>query len=312
MVIKIKKSFLIIFIIILLILIFVLINVILNFSYFVNTYTIEDSKIPNNFNGFKIVQLSDIHSIRNEKKLNTLLKKIKKQEPDIIVLTGDFIDSGYYIDSYNKNLMNNSDEVCDKLTVDFAEQLVKIAPTYYIYGNHEMVLLDDVENNKFKNALINVGVDIINNEQRKVELNGESINLIGIQDPSTLYKDSTFNEYDNSIKKTQKELDIVTENLDLSKFTILLSHRPEYFELYSKYKFDLILSGHAHGGQIRLPFIGGLYAPNQGWFPKYTKGLYKDNNSIMIVSAGLGNSIAPVRIFDPFEIVTLKLLRNLK
>ncbi len=311
MVIKIKKSFLIIFIIILLILIFVLINVILNFSYFVNTYTIEDSKIPNNFNGFKIVQLSDIHSIRNEKKLNTLLKKIKKQEPDIIVLTGDFIDSGYYIDSYNKNLMNNSDEVCDKLTVDFAEQLVKIAPTYYIYGNHEMVLLDDVENNKFKNALINVGVDIINNEQRKVELNGESINLIGIQDPSTLYKDSTFNEYDNSIKKTQKELDIVTENLDLSKFTILLSHRPEYFELYSKYKFDLILSGHAHGGQIRLPFIGGLYAPNQGWFPKYTKGLYKDNNSIMIVSAGLGNSIAPVRIFDPFEIVTLK-LRNLK
>ena len=307
MIIKIKKTHLIIFTIIFLILLFIFINVILNFAYFVNNYKVKISKIPNKFDGYKIVQLSDVHSIRNEHKLNLLLKKVEKQKPNIIVLTGDLVDSGYYIDSYNQKLVNKSDEKCDKLTLDFTEKLVKIAPTYYIYGNHEMVLLDDVENNEFKKSLIDIGVDIINNETRTITYNGDTINLVGIQDPSTLYKDSRFEECNSSRERVEKELEIVSENLDSNKFSILLSHRPEYLDLYSKYKFDLILAGHAHGGQIRIPIIGGLYAPNQGWFPKYTKGVYKNENSKMIVSAGLGNSIAPIRIFDPFEIVIINL-----
>lgn len=307
MIIKIKKSHLILFAIILIILLFIFVNVILNFTYFVNNYKVKTSKIPNKFDGYKIVQLSDVHSIRNEQKLNILLKKVEKQKPNIIVLTGDLIDSGYYIDSYNRILANKLDEKCDKLTLDFTKKLVKIAPTYYIYGNHEMVLLDDVENNEFKNSLVDIGVDIINNENRTINIDGETINLAGIQDPSTLYKDSRFEACNSSKERVEKELEIVSESLDNNKFSILLSHRPEYFDLYSKYKFDLILAGHAHGGQIRVPIIGGLYAPNQGWFPKYTKGVYKNENSKMIVSAGLGNSIAPIRIFDPFEILVINL-----
>ena len=311
MVIKIKKVNLFFIIILVIILFCILINLILNNLYLVNNYKIKSSKIPDSFDGFKIVQLSDVHSIRNQKKFDILLKKVEKEKPNIIVLTGDFIDSSYYIDCLNSNRANNLDEVCDKLTVEFAKKIKQIAPTYYIYGNHEMALLDDVENNKFKNALLDIGIDIINNEAREITINNESINLLGIQDPSTLYKDSRFNSYNSSEEKTKKELDIVTENIDYDKFSILLSHRPEYLDLYSEYKFDLVLAGHAHGGQIRLPFIGGLYAPNQGWFPKYTKGLYQKENLKMIVSAGLGNSIAPIRIFNPFEMIVVKLEKDI-
>lgn len=305
-IIKNKKSIL-IFLIIILIIVLIFVNLILNFVIFTNYYKIDNSKIPSEFKGYVIVQLSDIHSIRNEKQLNYLIEKVEKEQPDMIVITGDLVDSGYYQDTLNKLESTGSELTHEALTISFMEKIVNLAPTYYIYGNHEMILLDDVENNKFKNAILDLGVNIINNEKVTIEKNGSSINLLGIQDPATLYKDETFDNCNNSRERIIKELDIVTEGLEEDKFSILLSHRPEYIDLYSKYKIDLILSGHAHGGQVRLPFIGGLYAPNQGWFPKYTKGLYKKENSQMIVSSGLGNSIAPIRIFDPFEIVVIVL-----
>ena len=194
------------------------------------------------------------------------------------------------------------------------EELVKISDTYYIYGNHEMMLLDDPENNKFKIDLEKIGVKILNNKTQELEKDGEKINLVGVQDPATLYKDEKY----SYIRGTNKDkVEVILNDLFLeipeenkNNFTVLLSHRPEYFELYDKYNIDLALTGHTHGGIVKLPVINGIYAHPQGWLPKYSYGIYKTNNFSMIISGGIGYSKLPIRIFNPPEICTITLERK--
>ncbi len=289
---------------------FCVFNIILNKNIFVREYKIQSEKITEKFNNYKIVQITDVHSIRNEISLEKIINKVKKENPDIICVTGDLIDAEYY-SSQNVLYKNNDIKQIEELTVEFMKSLKELADTYYIYGNHEMMLLDDPENNEFKNDLENIGIKILNNKIEVLEIDGEKINLIGIQDPSTLYKDEKY-AYINGTNKDKVQVildDLFFEIAEENKnnFTILLSHRPEYFELYDKYNIDLALTGHTHGGIAKLPIVKGIYAHPQGWFPEYSYGIYKTNDFSMIINGGIGYSKLPIRIFNPPEICTITL-----
>ena len=285
-------------------------NIILNKNIFVREYKIQSKKITEKFDNYKIVQITDVHSIRNEIDLEKIVNKVKLQKPNLICVTGDLIDSDYY-SSQNDLYKNNEIKQIEELTVRFMKNLKEISDTYYIYGNHEMMLLDDPENNKFKKDLENLGIKILNNKTEELKIDGERINIIGIQDPATLYKDEKYAYIDGTNKdKVQmilNDLFIEMPEDNQNKFTILLSHRPEYFELYDKYNIDLALTGHTHGGIVKLPIIKGIYAHPQGWLPKYSYGIYKTNDFSMIISGGIGYSKLPIRIFNPPEICTITL-----
>lgn len=289
--------------------IIIVINVVLNSNIFVTKYEIDNNKISGEISGYKIVQLTDIHSIRSNSQKDKIVNKVKKQNPDVIFLTGDLVDSDYYSEQDLKYREGKID-VVEGLTIEFVRELVDICDVYYVYGNHEMILLDDPINNKFKVGLEELGVKILNNRIDTINVGDSTINLIGVQDPATLYKDDRYAYLEgNSENKTKIILDdLFSENLiDEDNFTILLAHRPEYLELYSDYKIDLVFSGHTHGGVIRLPFIDGVYAHPQGLFPKYSVGFYEEGGTDMILSVGIGYSKIPVRVFNPPEIVVVTL-----
>ncbi|PAV29714.1 phosphoesterase [Virgibacillus profundi] len=254
-----------------------------NNSIVTSEYNIRSDKLPPNFNGYKIVQLSDLHNKSFGNNQSDLVKKVKKTEPDSIVFTGDLIDSERYDEKPSLILM---------------EKLVQIAPVYYVTGNHEW------RSGKFSSLegkLENIGIQVLRNTAEEITLGTDKIQIIGIDDPavdeSSAEKAATEENIKNSIEGIERG----------DNFHILLSHRPEMFSLYSEYGFDVIFSGHAHGGQFRIPFVGGLIAPDQGLFPKYTSGKHKSANSTMIVNRGLGNSIIPLRIFNRPEIIVVTL-----
>ena len=291
---------------ILLLLVFVLVTVVQNYTIILTEYDVQTDKWEAGVE-LNIIQLSDVHFISSGRQAHRLLELVGKAEPDMIAITGDLIDTPKYTEQVNENIANDTDNPIGRETIDFCKALVEIAPTYLIYGNHEMSLLDDPENNAFMLALQEAGVEIINNEVRLLDLGGNMINLLGVQDPSTLYKDAVYahKELDNK-GKVQVILDDLFKRIDSGNYTLVLCHRPEYFQLYTEYDMDLLLAGHAHGGQFRLPFLKeGLVAPGQGFFPDYTSGEYKSDDFTMIVSRGIGNSIVPVRIFNTPEVVKI-------
>jgi predicted MPP superfamily phosphohydrolase len=212
-----------------------------------------------------------------------LIKKIERLNPDIIVITGDLVDSRRY--NLNKALK-------------FINSAIDIAPIYYVSGNHEARTRMYT---KVKETLEDAGVIILDNTMISINSN---IDIIGVPDPDFL-DDFFFNS-----TNTSEIINILEKYCNDEKFQILLAHRPELFSLYSEYNIDLIFSGHAHGGQMRLPFIGGIFAPNQGFFPKFIEGMHVQNKSTMYVSRGLGNSIFPFRIFNKPEIVVVTLKSN--
>lgn len=242
----------------------------------------SNDKIPSAFDGYKIVQISDLHNKSFGKDNINLITKIIRENPDIIVITGDLLDS------------NHTDY---QTALSFVRQASAYAPIYYVSGNHESYLPQS-EYQQFIND-ISIYVTIMDDRSAIFEKDDDCINLVGLADP----------EMTNSIlTEKQRVRDSSVLNLiQPDMLNILLSHRPELLSVYSAYGFDLVLSGHAHGGQFRLPFVGGIYAPNQGWFPTYSNGSYQSNNTEMIVSRGLGNSIIPIRIFNRPEIVTITL-----
>ncbi len=297
--------------VIILIIIFLIlgINIILNNLIATTRYTIQNNKINNDLNGYKIVQISDVHSIRNENKKEKIIEKVKKENPNIIFVTGDLVDTDYYSE---QNGMYQRGEIkqIEKLTLDFMKELVNIADVYFIYGNHELVLLDDPVNNEFVVALNELGIRILNNKLDTIQINNTAINLVGLQDPSILYKDKKYAYMGNNKEKTKSILDdLIKNNNDFNNenFTILLAHRPEFFDLYSNYDVDIAFTGHTHGGLIRLPIIRGVYSRAEGIFPKYSVGEYNKENITMIINSGIGYSEIPIRIFNTPEIVVTTL-----
>ncbi|MGG0458696.1 metallophosphoesterase [Bacillus mycoides] len=249
----------------------------------ISEINITSSKIPSSFKGFKILQLSDLHNKKFGENQNVLIKKVKNLNPDIIVITGDLIDSK----SYDA-----------EISLQVIREIVTEYPVYFVTGNHEQW---SGKYNSLEKELKKYNVTVLRNEHVSIQKDGQEINLLGIDDPEF----TSGNRDEEHIVKS--EIRKAKDGINSDGFKVLLSHRPEFFEEYVDEKVDLVLSGHAHGGQVRLPFIGGLVAPNQGILPKYTAGLYEKQNTSMIVSRGLGNSIIPQRVFNRPEIVVVQL-----
>ena len=254
-----------------------------NTKLYVSKYNIINDKIADTFNNYKIVHISDLHNTKFKTLVKDLTKEIKKQNPNIIVVTGDLIDSKKY------DL---------QVAMEFIEEIKDIAPIYFVSGNHEKW---SSKNEEINSTLTEKGVIILDNEFDKITINDESIIILGMKDPSFYPKEISADQTSYNLKETMDKIG------NTNSFKLLLSHRPELFETYVENDVDLVLTGHAHGGQIRIPFIGGLIAPDQGLFPKYTGGIFTKNNTYMIVSRGIGNSILPFRINNRPELVIITL-----
>lgn len=277
-----KRTFLITIILIILGCLFVYFE---NNNIVITKYTYKNEQIPSQFKNLKILQISDLHNAQFGKNQNTIIRKIKKCQPDMIFITGDIIDANRY------DLQK---------AITLVKQVVDIALTYYVSGNHEAW---SNHYNEVKAALLEEKVVVLDNDSIDIKRGKDSITLIGLKDPAFLYSDyffgTDYSAWENYLKSQVK----------YNKFEILLSHRPELMDIYKKHNVDLVFSGHVHGGQFRLPFMGGVVGPDQGFFPKYDAGEFVEQNTTMILSRGLGNSIIPLRIFNRPELVLVELDR---
>ena len=249
----------------------------------VNEYEIMSDKIPEAFTGFRIAQVSDLHNAEFGEGNEKLIELLSQTDPDMIVITGDLIDSRH---------------TDIEIALEFARQAIKLAPIYYVSGNHEARMR---EYEDLKMGLVEVGVIVLEDQKVQITREGDSISILGIDDPS-FQEDYLFGDAASVTSSALSELQNESDG-----YTVLLAHRPELFETYGDAGVDLVFSGHAHGGQFRLPFIGGLVAPNQGFFPEYDAGLFSEGSTNMIVSRGVGNSIIPIRFNSRPEIILVTL-----
>lgn len=242
------------------------------------TYIVSSDRLPDAFRGFRILQISDLHNANFGRNNETLIRTIANAKPDMIVITGDIVDS--HRTDYDH-------------AIHVAKAAADIAPTYYVPGNHEARIGSF---GKLSQLLSDAGVTVLRNQFVRLKHEDQQLYIIGLED-------QTF-----TLRQHAETLEVIK---DLSPtdtpYTILLSHRPELFNVYVKSNVDLVLSGHAHGGQFRLPALGGLYAPGQGIFPTYDAGQFQTGNTTMIVSRGLGNSVFPFRVNNPPELVMVEL-----
>ena len=249
----------------------------------ITRYTVRLSDLPDGFENLRIVQLSDLHNMRFGKKQERLLQKVAELKPDYIMLTGDLAD---------KRRTRDERFLPAK---ELAEGLVKIAPVFACMGNHET---ERERVNSMTAVLTSCGVTVLHNAALPLNRGGDTITLLGAADIAESWMQ--FPEDETGEQGTALHEKTVTALCDdIEGCSILLSHRPHLTELYKACGTSLVMSGHAHGGQVRLPIIGGLFAPQQGIFPKYTSGIYDR----MIVSRGLSNTARIPRIFNPTEIV---------
>ena len=226
----------------------------------------------------RIVLVTDLHSCYYGKNQKTLIKMIDKANPDIILLGGDIYDDK--IDDDNSDL--------------FLKDISKKYKCFYVTGNHEYwsERVDEI-----KDKIRGYGITVLEGDCETVTIQGRAIDVCGVDDPTRLYEREYVEQLNKAYEKTSDD-----------HFKVLLSHRPERTDLYSQYDFDLILAGHAHAGQIRIPFANiGVYAPNQGMFSKYVSGVYTlENGSRLVVSRGLARESTPApRYFNHPEIVVI-------
>lgn len=248
----------------------------------VTQYTVESPNLPHAFDGYTIVQVSDLHNASFGKGQKDLLEKIIAERPNIIAITGDLIDSNHT--DVNK-------------AMELVEGAVKVAPVYFVSGNHEAWSKKYPELWK---KMLHSGVNVLTQGGVPQRRAGETIMVYGLDDPcmggAQDFEGDEEAKIASSMARYTKEY-----------YTILLSHRPEYFKNYVVQNMDLVLCGHAHGGQVRIPLLGGIYAPGQGFLPKYTEGTFTEKNTTMVVSRGLGNSVIPVRVNNSPELVVVHL-----
>lgn len=261
----------------------------------VSHYTYVSEKISPALSGCKIVQVSDLHNKSFGENSVFLLKKIRAEQPDLIVVTGDLVDRNHTdIDT----------------ALDFINRAAKIAPLYYITGNHEEALsLPKLY--KILNGVTEAGGTVLDSEYVTIS---RSRGVVGYGD------DTGYTVLDSGADDTFHLIGLADKNLFRGKLhyitpksdglNLLLAHQPQAFAHYAAEDVDLIFAGHAHGGQARLPFIGPLYAPGQGFHPQYTEGMYQYNRTTMVVSRGLGNSVFPFRINNRPELVVVELIQN--
>ena len=251
-----------------------------NHSLQTERFTFRSERLPEAFDGFVMVQLSDLHGAYFGEENEELIEKVKAEAPNVILLTGD--------------LQDRYRETPQSYAVELGRAMAEIAPTYYVTGNHEWAF-PDVPG--LKRKLADAGVVVLSNEYVVLERGGEALVLAGIDDPNGF-----------ADQKTPEELAAEVHGAFGDPFWLLLAHRNNYFEKqYSYLGADLVISGHGHGGLVRLPFTDGLLSVERTLFPSYTAGFYSANGGQVFVSRGLGNSGPSFRLFNRPEIVVLTL-----
>ncbi len=245
----------------------------------VTKYDLHFSTLPEEFDGYKIVQISDFHCREFGDKEENLIRVVKKQKPDLIVLTGDIVDEEHTI------------EEADFLLAG----LSGVAPMYYVTGNHEYYTngpLGGAPYEQFRELCYEYGIKILDNEKCPIEKDGAKIYISGLD-----WRNSSANMRD------------VLGYADLDYFNILLCHDASKFNFLSEYGYDIVFTGHIHGGLVRVPFKGGLFASDYTFFPNYDHGVYIEKNSTMVCSSGLGDARIP-RWNNPREVVFVKLHKD--
>ncbi len=251
----------------------------------VSTYSYASHKVPPKFHNFNIVHVSDLHNKAFGLHNKTLLHQIRRANPDVILISGDLVDRHYR--SFEHSLA-------------FCRQALDIAPVYFAPGNHEA---RSGTYEDFRGKLQSLGVRVLENEKEVLYRDGAVLELLGICDPSFSHLD-----FDKAVdvSVTLGNLRAITESED-HNLRLLISHRPELIKVYAKFGIELVFTGHAHGGQWRIPGVGGLYTPHEGFFPKYSGGMHRLNATTMFISRGLGNSGFPLRIFNRPELIVVTL-----
>ncbi|MCL2202058.1 MAG: metallophosphoesterase [Oscillospiraceae bacterium] len=242
-------------------------------------YELHFANLPAGFDGFRIVVLSDIHAAVFGENNERLIEMVKEAEPDIIAITGDFIDS------YGRLNQEQQLEVAENIVIG----IKPIAPVFYITGNHEWV---DGGIWPLLEILREHDVHVLRNRFTRLYSGGDMIVLAGTDDPNG---PADMIKPDEFVRRIREE--------EPYSFIVMLEHRNHNLELYSELGVDLVLSGHAHGGYIRLPFTDGLLGTQRDWFPSYTSGVYTRGNTKMLVSRGIGNHLPIPRFLNNPEIV---------
>lgn len=236
--------------------------------------------VPRAFDGFRLLQVADLQNKVFGREQTPLLRKIKDTAPDAILITGDLLDR------------NRTDVAA---AMDAVRAFLAIAPVYFVSGNHEH---QSGAWETLAEAMTAAGVTILDNGKSVLRRGADTITLLGLAD-----------------KRVNRRYDAVLHALMAGEpdgLHILLSHRPELFADYVREGIDLVFTGHAHGGQIRIPFLRrGIFAPHQGFFPRYTEGMHEKDGTVMVVSRGLGNSTFPLRFWNRPELVLLTLRRKM-
>lgn len=249
----------------------------------VSHYEIKSDKLNQKYNNYKIMLLTDLH---NRDITEKLVKIVNEENPNIIVMSGDMINEK--VDGFD-NFFNLCKELKDKTV-------------YYVFGNHEENMSDEKQNEFIEKIKEKTNVILLNND--KVELD-DSFTIYGFSHQVKYYLAST---------KEKIDLNYIEERIgkiDINKFNLLISHDPLLYNLYSEYGFDMVLSGHLHGGIINIPFVGGLLSPDFTFFPKYYKGVNKIENTNLVISRGLGYGyMIPIRVFNRGEVVIINLMKN--
>lgn len=260
----------------------------------INNYSLEIQDLPKNFNGYKILHLSDLHSRLFDKDNQLLVNEIKNISPHIIIMTGD--------------MLNGRNKDAGDTCIQLVKQLITFYPIYYVHGNHEL-LNELITKNTYIDYINNLnllGVKILDNSKETIQLNGQKINIFGLTlDLQYYWVKIRKNSITNVLpaKYIEDKIGYANEN----EINILAAHDPKYFKQYINWGADLVLSGHIHGGIIRLPHFGGLLSPDRTFFPKYDSGLYEEKGRKMIVNRGLGNSSLKIRIFNKPELISITL-----
>lgn len=270
-----------------------------------SSFTIKSDKLPKAFHRTDFVILTDLHNHTFGKNNTRLIRRVERLSPEFIIVAGDMI--------------NKKDACCPGNAFNVLSQLAKRYKIYYAYGNHEQrfeqapVFKSDKKDKRsfstwveFQNRLTKEGVSFLDNESIFLEKGKVSIRITGVTIKSEYFEHGKQKPMDEGYLKS-----LLGEKPE-EGFELLIAHSPLYFDNYTNWGADLIISGHMHGGLIRLPFFGGLLSPQVRFFPKYSFGLYHNKGSQMLVSRGLGSHSLMLRLFNIPEVVSVKLLCDSK